>query len=84
MAHGLNMRVVGRGARLLRGQGQAVGDNVFVDTTTVTLGGGETADVIIDTDGVAAGTYFLYQTNLNFLSNNEEDYGGAMTEIVIS
>ena len=61
-----------------------MGDNVFVDTTTVTLGGGETADVIIDTDGVATGTYFLYQTNLNFLSNNEEDYGGMMTEIVIS
>jgi FtsP/CotA-like multicopper oxidase with cupredoxin domain len=80
-ALGLPMKVVGRGARLLRGAG---GEDVFVDTNVVTLGGGESADVIIDTGGLAAGTYFLYTTNLNYLSNNEEDFGGMMTEIVIN
>jgi len=80
---GIPMKVVGRGARLLRGPGQAVGENVFYDTNVVNLGGGETTDVLLDTSGVAAGTYFLYATNLNHLSNNAEDYGGYMTEIVI-
>jgi FtsP/CotA-like multicopper oxidase with cupredoxin domain len=83
-ALGLPMKVIGRGARLLRGQGQGQGEDVFIETNTVTLGGGESADVIIDTTDAATGTYFLYTTNLNYLSNNEEDYGGMMTEIVIN
>ena len=83
-ANGLPMQVVGRGARLLRGQGQAVGDNVYYETNAVNLGGGESTDVLIDTAGVATGTYFLYSSNLNYLSNNDEDYGGMMTEIVIN
>ena len=29
------------------------------------------------------GTYFLYTTNMYNLSNNEEDFGGMMTEIRI-
>jgi hypothetical protein len=33
---------------------------------------------------VAAGTYFLYSTNLNELSNGAQDFGGMMTEIVIN
>jgi hypothetical protein len=78
------MKVVGHGARLLRGSGQAVGENVFYNTNVLTLGGGESADIILDTSGVAPGTYFLYATNLNLLSNNEEDFGGMMTEIVIN
>lgn len=81
---GIPMKVVGRGARLLRGQGQAVGANVFYDTNVVTLGGGESTDVILDTSSVAPGRYFLYATNLNMLSNNNEDNGGYMTEIVIN
>lgn len=40
--------------------------------------------MILDTAGLPAGTYFLYTTNLNYLSNNDEDLGGMMTEIVIS
>jgi hypothetical protein len=40
-------------------------------------------DIILDTTGLAAGTYFLYTTNLNYLSNYNEDLGGAMTEIII-
>jgi hypothetical protein len=33
---------------------------------------------------VAAGTYFLYTSNLSFLSNDAEERGGIMTEIVIN
>jgi hypothetical protein len=32
---------------------------------------------------VAPGTYLLYTTNLNYLSNDREDFGGMMTEITI-
>jgi FtsP/CotA-like multicopper oxidase with cupredoxin domain len=79
-ALGLPMKVVGAGARQLRG---ATGKDLHYDTASVTLGGGESVEVMIDTAGVAAGTYFLYTRNLNFLSNNQDDYGGMMTEIVI-
>lgn len=80
-ALGLPMRVVGAGARQLRGSS---GKDLYYDTSSVTLGGGESVEVMIDTSNVAAGTYFLYTTNLNFLSNNQEDHGGMMTEIVIN
>jgi FtsP/CotA-like multicopper oxidase with cupredoxin domain len=80
-AMGLSMRVVGHGARELRG---SAGQRLHYDTASVTLGGGEAVDVIIDTAQVPAGTYFLYTTNLNYLSNDAEDYGGMMTEIVVA
>jgi len=79
-ALGLPMRVVGGGAHIARGPG---GKDLYYDTASVTLGGGESTDVIVDTAGVPAGTYFLYTTNLNYLSNNDQDFGGMMTEIVI-
>jgi FtsP/CotA-like multicopper oxidase with cupredoxin domain len=82
-ALGLPMKVVGHGARQLRGAGQGAGQNLHYDVTTVTLGGGESVDVLVDTGAVPAGTYFLYATNLNFLSNDAEDFGGMMTEFVI-
>lgn len=71
---GIPMRVVGKDARPLRAP---------YTTSTVTLGGGEALDVLLDTQGVAPGTYYLYTTNLDFLANRDEDYGGMMTEIVI-
>jgi len=82
-AQGLPMKVVGGGARELRGPGGTV---LHYDTSSVTIGGGESVDVIIDTSdpAVVAGTYFLYTTNLNYLSNFEQDNGGMMTEIVIN
>lgn len=84
---GLPMQVVGTGARILRGPGGPgpAGQTLYYNTSSVTLGGGESADVIIDTGapGVVAGTYFLYTTNLNFLSNDMDDFGGMMTEIRI-
>ena len=88
-ALGLPMKVVGTGAHILRGpdpdgNGPLQGKNLYYDTSSVTLGGGEAVDVIIDTATVPIGTYYLYTTNLNYLSNNDEDYGGMMTEIVIN
>ena len=80
-AMGLPMKVVGTGAHILRGP---AGDNLYYDSNSVTLGGGEAADVLIDTRGVPQGTYYLYTTNLNYLSNDNEDFGGMMTEIVIN
>jgi FtsP/CotA-like multicopper oxidase with cupredoxin domain len=84
-ALGLTMKVVGTGAHILRGQDIGAGEaDLYYDTNSVTLGGGEALDVILDTSGVAPGIYFLYTTNLNFLSNNTEDFGGMMTEIHIT
>jgi len=88
-ALGLPMKVIGTGAHILRGpdpdgNGPLQGKDLYYDTSSVTLGGGEGVDVLIDTAGIAPGTYFLYTTNLNYLSNNTEDYGGMMTEIVIN
>ncbi|MCC6631809.1 MAG: multicopper oxidase domain-containing protein [Gammaproteobacteria bacterium] len=79
---GLNMKVIGKGAHILRGPG---GQNLSYDTGSVTLGGGESFDVIIDTTGVAQGTYVLYAKNLDALSNGEDPaLGGMMTEIRIN
>lgn len=72
---GIPMQVVGEGAKLRRSSYTA---------NTVTLGGGQAVDVLLDTTGVPAGTYFLYTTNHDRLANNEEDFGGAMTEIVLN
>lgn len=82
-ALGLPMKIVGTGAKLLRGPG-AAGKTLYYNTASVTLGGGEAVDVIIDTTGVPTGTYYLYSTNLNYLSNNTEDFGGMMTEIRVN
>ncbi|MDH5410211.1 MAG: multicopper oxidase domain-containing protein [Alphaproteobacteria bacterium] len=83
---GLKMKIVGKGSRLLRGRGDTdpANHDLYYETASVTLGGGESVDAIIDTTGVAPGTYLLYTTNLNFLSNNQEDLGGMMTEIVVN
>jgi large repetitive protein len=78
---GIPMTVVGKDARLLRGPD---GKNLYYRTTSVTLGGGETTDVILDTANVQPGTYFLYTARLTQLSNDQEDYGGMMTHIVIT
>ena len=74
------MKVVGVDAKELR---NAAGP-LHYDTNSVTMGGGMSYDVILDTADVAAGTYYLYAANLNHLSNYNEDFGGMMTEIVIA
>lgn len=79
---GIPMHVVGKDAKQLRTADGAT--NLYYDTNSVTVGGGESYDVILDTAGVAAGTYYLYTSNLNYLSNDTEAFGGMMTEIVIN
>ncbi len=77
------MKVVGTGARILRSGGLPAGEDLYYETHVLQLGGGEARDVILDLAGVPPGTYALHTTNLNFLSNAEEDFGGLMTEIVV-
>jgi FtsP/CotA-like multicopper oxidase with cupredoxin domain len=78
---GVPLKVVGRGAAILRGPD---GKDTSMDVNVLNVGGGQAYDVILDTQGVAAGTYFLYTTDLGNLSNGPEERGGIMTEIVIS
>ena len=78
------MTVVGQGARILRTAGDVNGQDLYYTTHSVTLGGGEAKDIILDTAGIAPGTYFIYTANLNDLSNNQEDFGGMMTEVVVT
>jgi FtsP/CotA-like multicopper oxidase with cupredoxin domain len=87
LASTIPMKVVGHSARLLRGPspgGGAPGSDLSYTTNSVTLGGGESVDAILDTQGVDPGTYLLYTTNLNYLSNDRQDLGGMMTEIRIT
>jgi FtsP/CotA-like multicopper oxidase with cupredoxin domain len=79
---GIPMQVVGKDAKLLRTPDGLT--NLYYNTNSVTLGGGESYDVILDTAGVTPGTYYLYAANLNYLSNDTEAFGGMMTEIVIN
>ena len=78
---GVPMTVVGRDARILRGP---TGKNLYYKTSSVDTGGGQSVDVILDTADTAPGTYFLYTTNLNNLSNNAQERGGMMTELIIN
>ncbi len=77
---GIPMTVIAQNARLLR---DMAGNNMYYDTNSITLGGGESSDVILDAANVPPGTYFLYSTNLDHLSNDAENFGGMMTEIVV-
>jgi hypothetical protein len=75
---GIPMRVVGQGARLRRGPD---GRDTSYMTHSVTVGGGQAVDVILETEGVSPGTYVLYASQFHHLSNDQEDFGGMMTEI---
>lgn len=81
---GIPMRVVGYNAKLLR---DMAGNNLAYTTNSITLGGGESLDVILDasdTSKYSAGqTYYLYTPNLDHLSNDAENFGGLMTEVHI-
>jgi len=78
---GIPMNVIAVNARLLR---DMAGYNLAYQTNSITMGGGESTDVILDARNVPAGTYFLYSTNLDHLSNDAENFGGMMTEIVVN
>jgi FtsP/CotA-like multicopper oxidase with cupredoxin domain len=89
---GIPMHVVGFNAKLLRDQ---AGNNMDYYTNSITLGGGESLDAILDTCLVRAvggacttpmptGTYYLYTPNLDHLSNDAENFGGLMTEVHVN
>jgi hypothetical protein len=93
---GIPMHVVGWNAKLLRDQ---AGNNTEYWTNSITLGGGESNDVILDaSDATCAATmgsgcsatlypagsvFYLYEPDLYRLSNDAENFGGMMTEVHI-
>ena len=81
---GIPMTVIALNAKLLRDQ---AGNNMYYNTNSITLGGGESLDVILDasdTTKYAAGqTFYLYTPNLDHLSNDAENFGGLMTAVHI-
>ena len=81
---GIPMKVIGINARLLR---DMAGNDMSYTTNSITLGGGESLDVILDagdTSQYPAGRkFYLYTPNLDRLSNDAENFGGMMTEINI-
>ena len=81
---GIRMHVVGYNARLLRDQD---GNNTDYYTNSITLGGGESIDVILDASDTtlypANSKFYLYTPQLDHLSNDAENFGGMMTEVHI-
>ena len=78
---GIPMRVIALNARLLR---DLAGNDMTYLTNSITLGGGESLDVILDAAGLVAGQkFYLYTPNLDHLSNDAENFGGLMTEVNI-
>jgi hypothetical protein len=93
---GVPMHEVGFMAKLLRDQD---GNNTEFWTNSITLGGGESLDVILDASDAscsaylgtgcaaklypAGSTFYVYTSNLDMLSNDAENFGGMMTEVHI-
>jgi FtsP/CotA-like multicopper oxidase with cupredoxin domain len=78
---GIPMHVVGFNARLLR---DLDGNNTDYYTNSITLGGGETVDVILDATSITGPQkFYLYTPQLDHLSNDAENFGGMMTEVNI-
>jgi hypothetical protein len=90
---GIPMKEVGFNAKLLRDQ---AGNNMEFYTNSITLGGGESLDVLLDASDAGCGssgcaaklyppgsTFYLYTPNLDHLSNDQENFGGLMTEVHI-
>ena len=82
---GIPMKVIALNARLLRDQ---AGNNMYYDTNSITLGGGESLDVILDASDTSKyphnRVFYLYTPNLDHLSNDAENFGGLMTEVRIN
>jgi hypothetical protein len=90
---GIPMKEVGFNAKLLRDQD---GNNLEFYSNSITLGGGESLDVILDASDEGCGStgcatalykpgsvFYLYTPNLDHLSNDAENFGGLMTEVHI-
>ncbi|HWC19731.1 MAG TPA: multicopper oxidase domain-containing protein [Terriglobales bacterium] len=82
---GIPMTVIALNAKLLRDQ---AGNNLYYNTNSITLGGGESLDVILDASDTtkyqAGQVFYLYTPNLDHLSNDAENFGGLMTEVRIT
>jgi len=78
------MHVIAVNARLLR---DLDGNDLTYFTNSITLGGGESLDVILDasnqTKYPAGSTFVLFTPNLDHLANDAENFGGLMTEVHI-
>jgi hypothetical protein len=90
---GIPMKEVGFNAKLLRDQ---QGNNMAFYTNSITLGGGESLDVLLDASDAGCGssgcaaklypagsTFYLFTPQLDHLSNDQENFGGLMTEVHI-
>ena len=90
---GVPMKEVGFNAKLLRDQ---AGNNTEFYTNSITLGGGESLDVILDASDAGCGSpnchlalypagsvFYLYTPQLDHLANDAENFGGLMTEVHI-
>jgi len=90
---GVPMKEVGFNAKLLRDQ---AGINTEFYTNSITLGGGESLDVILDASDAGCGSvgcaaklypansiFYLFSPQLDHLSNDAENFGGMMTEVHI-
>src|SRR5215469_1598003 len=90
---GPRMKEVGFNAKLLRDQ---AGLNTEFYTNSITLGGGESLDVILDASDAGCGStgcaaslypagsvFYLYTPQLDHLANDAENFGGLMTEVHI-
>jgi FtsP/CotA-like multicopper oxidase with cupredoxin domain len=91
---GIRMKEVGFNAKLLRDQ---AGMNTEFYTNSITLGGGESLDVVLDASDAGCGgiagcsaqlypagsVFYLYTPQLDHLSNDAENFGGLMTEVHI-
>jgi FtsP/CotA-like multicopper oxidase with cupredoxin domain len=82
---GIPMKVIAINAKLLRDQ---EGNNLYYTTNSITLGGGESLDVILDASNTtlypSGSVLYLYTPNLDHLSNDAENFGGLMTEVHIN
>ena len=92
-SQGIPMKEVGFNAKLLRDQ---AGANTEFYTNSITLGGGESLDVILDASDAGCGStgcaqalypagsvFYLYTPQLDHLANDAENFGGLMTEVHI-
>jgi Multicopper oxidase len=91
---GIPMKEIGFNAKLLRDQ---AGINLGYYTNSVTLGGGESQDVLLDASDASCGgvtgcsttlypvgsVFYLFTPNLDHLANDQENFGGLMTEVHI-
>jgi FtsP/CotA-like multicopper oxidase with cupredoxin domain len=82
---GIPMEVVGLNAKLLRDQ---AGNNMYYNTNSITLAGGESLDVILDATNTtlypSGSVFYLYTPQLDHLANDAENFGGLMTEVHIN